>query len=634
MRVTSLLTVFAWVVCACTSHIAGAPAADAGIGTAPLDAGSRGQDLEVVVYGNGSVTSSDGQRCSDHCNFLVSGPLRLQATAWSWDWRFDGWGGQCAGLGDCSVGSETASVVTARFVTVNCDVSGDAGAPQKLVATAGIRSAALSWGRPGGFDDCPYLGYEITIRSDGATRIVQTTQTQIELNGFTNNDGIVLSLVTVSPRARSTAVEQIVEFPETPVPPGNVVAFAHSTGVMVEWTTPTITELSNPLQNIYPTTAWVVSGPNDIPRVVVDPAARYAFIPDVVASGPYQFSVAGRSAVGDSLWPTFAGSALTPSYVWRFAGAMPEPRSADTIVALNSAIYFLGGFDNPPSIPARVASFDADGSIVFRGESGASIPFAAGVASVQETAVASTVLVVGGVDLSGPVATVTLCDLADGSVTGCRSGPAFPIACAFPTTFTVQRTVVVVGCVGQDANFHLIWHADVFYASLTTDGTLQEWQSGPALPTGRSFSAAAVSGNHAYVIGGVGGPSGEFSEVLVAELSNGTFGSAWRPTLPMPHSVSSASAGVIGGHLYVLGGDSSDRVLIGDLDPNSGDVLAWHEDPANKLLGARSSFGFLVSGQRLYVCGGQAQFDGAFFSDCQTALVDESTGNLVPTTSP
>jgi len=591
--------------------------------------------VDVLLSGPGLVVSSDGQKCSDRCRFLVKDTLTLHAVDSS-QWRFAGWAGACTGTGDCSVTVSTTSPATAKFVSAGCDVSGAAGSPVEFQVSPGIRSAALSWRVPTQFELCPTLAYEIRIASNGETRVVSTAQTQIELTGFIDAGGACFWVSTTSDIARSNPVENCTWFPAPPLAPGNVLAFPHSGGVMLEWTPPRPWEIAtSPLTTIYPATAYIMAAP-DGRKLEADLGTRAAFIASVPPGGPYSFTVARRSAVGDTLYPRPSNLVWTPSSVWRFAGSMPEARGDHAMLAWGGFAYFLGGAEGDARPPARSAIIQTDGSLAFQPLTTDSPAVEAVVAFFKRSTEAASAIAVGGFDARwNLLRTVAVADLAGGTISGWRAGPDMPAARVGHGVGVAQGSIFVIGGQGEQGD-----SADTFFAPISADGTpsacspgpCNSWHTGSLLPTPRIWMAVAASDSHLYAIGGYG-RFGDLDEVLVADIAQGKFDGSWRSTVPLPHPLNRAAAAIVGNQLYVLGGQHSDRVLIGDLDARTGDVTGWNEYSESALVGKRAAFGFSVLDQRMYVCGGQAE-DGAAFAGCQTALIDAQTGRLVSTIAP
>jgi hypothetical protein len=111
--------------------------------------------------------------------------------------------------------------------------------------------------------------------------------------------------------------------------------------------------------------------------------------------------------------------------------------------------------------------------------------------------------------------------------------------------------------------------------------------------------------------------------ILLSEVGvDGSLG-AWRETLGIAEDRDGPSAAIVGDFLYVLGGgqQSQASVVIGHLDPQTGDVLSWSADPADSLVGQPKRPAVLARGNRLYVLGGST-------APGQMADIDLKTGHF------
>jgi hypothetical protein len=591
--------------------------------------------LQVVVTGSGQVTSEDGQECAGTCTFQIEGGTTLHASPGP-SARFTGWTGLCSGTDDdCFVMAPFAGPAVVGFETVDCDVSGAKGAPTNFKASAGIRAANLSWTPPVGFDGCPSLVFEIDVQSV-TSRVVTTSAAAVSIEGFTDAGTACFSLLATTRVARSDSLRLCVDFPQPPVPPESAVAFPFAGGAMIEWTLPLFATLINsPLSLVFPRIAWAVRAPDG--RVFdAPPDAVSFFVPAIAAGSTGTFSVAGVSDVGSTLFPRQSNPVTTQSSVWRFAGFMPEARDSYGMIAAGGFLYLLGGAEGAQRPPVRVANIQADGSLQFQALAADPPLVVAGVAFVARDSATTVAISAGGLASDGSVsARVAAAELTAGSVSAWQELPPLPAPRVDAGIVAGFGSMFVLGGQSDDG-----FAADSFFARLAVDGTVatcapvpcDSWVKGPDLPTPRIQAAAAIIGSRIYLVGGLG-LRGQLDEVLVADLDASGFASGWRTTTAMPHVVDLASAAVVAGRLYVLGGDESDVVLIGQVDQATGDIVGWTENADAALLGSRASIGVAASDNRLFVCGGIGPA-GAVWLDCQTAVVDPATGAFTLSAAP
>ena len=153
------------------------------------------------------------------------------------------------------------------------------------------------------------------------------------------------------------------------------------------------------------------------------------------------------------------------------------------------------------------------------------------------------------------------------------------------------------------------------------DPASDTWKALAPMPTKRGSPVAVTVGNKMYVIGGATTPPGSsepsvhpqrphVSVSTVEEYDPAT--NTWRGRAPMPTPRNHATAGVVNGKVYVIGG----RVGAAFISAGSSNVDVVEEyDPATdtwgsakaKMPSARSAMASGVYGGRIYVTGGEGQ---------------------------
>jgi N-acetylneuraminic acid mutarotase len=153
------------------------------------------------------------------------------------------------------------------------------------------------------------------------------------------------------------------------------------------------------------------------------------------------------------------------------------------------------------------------------------------------------------------------------------------------------------------------------------DPAADSWKALAPMPTRRGSPVAAAVGDKIYVIGGATTPPGSKETVVhparphvsvatVEEYDPAT--NSWRQRASMPTPRNHATAGVVNGKIYVIGG----RVGAAFISAGSSNVDVVEEyDPAADAWGgararmpsARSAMASGVYGGRIYVSGGEGQ---------------------------
>jgi N-acetylneuraminic acid mutarotase len=167
------------------------------------------------------------------------------------------------------------------------------------------------------------------------------------------------------------------------------------------------------------------------------------------------------------------------------------------------------------------------------------------------------------------------------------------------------------------------------------------WRALAPLPTRRGSPVAVTVGDRMYVIGGaVTGPKeaavhparAHYSTSAVEEYDPAA--NSWRPRAPLPTPRNHATAGVVNGKVYVIGGRVG-AAFVGTSSSNVGVVEEY--DPAADLWGAprarmpsaRSAMASGVLGGRIYVTGGEGQDYRSMFTFRALEAYDPATNTWV-----
>jgi hypothetical protein len=132
------------------------------------------------------------------------------------------------------------------------------------------------------------------------------------------------------------------------------------------------------------------------------------------------------------------------------------------------------------------------------------------------------------------------------------------------------------------------------------DTAANTWQAMPDLPQARGYAMSAVVGDKFWVAGGSTDRE-RTSQVDIFDLTAG----AWTNGPPLPESLSSGGAGVVRGHLHLVGGIATSMGTITPLTHVlDGTTGAW--TTAAPMQTPRFAMGAAVIGDKLYVPGGIA----------------------------
>jgi len=153
------------------------------------------------------------------------------------------------------------------------------------------------------------------------------------------------------------------------------------------------------------------------------------------------------------------------------------------------------------------------------------------------------------------------------------------------------------------------------------DPVADGWKALAPMPTKRGSPVAAAAGDKIYVIGGATTPPGSKETTVHPARPHVSVGTVeeydpatntWRQRSAMPTPRNHATAGVVNGKIYVIGGrvggafitaGSSNIDIVEEYDPATD---AWSNVRA-RMPSARSAMASGVHGGRIYVTGGEGQ---------------------------
>jgi hypothetical protein len=158
------------------------------------------------------------------------------------------------------------------------------------------------------------------------------------------------------------------------------------------------------------------------------------------------------------------------------------------------------------------------------------------------------------------------------------------------------------------------YSAAVQYAKLNADGTLGNWTTTTALGGARYAASAVYANGYIYVMGGStsSGVSNVQTTVYFGKVNNDGSVTTWNTTSPLGTGTYFASAAAANGYIYYVGGSANGSGTIGLVQyakiQADGSLAAWGTTtplttgPTN---GERDSHGVVISGNTIYVIGGE-----------------------------
>lgn len=157
----------------------------------------------------------------------------------------------------------------------------------------------------------------------------------------------------------------------------------------------------------------------------------------------------------------------------------------------------------------------------------------------------------------------------DGTPGSWREEPALPSSATFHSTATrVGRWLFVLG--GRDSNG--VAYANVWRAHIEDDGSLSAWEAARAFPSARTHHASFAYGNRVFVTAGFDNQVGfddidsvPYDDVLSATVDEATGELSEWESRPLGFKVTTHSAAVFDGHVFLIGGFDEQFNLLADV---------------------------------------------------------------------
>lgn len=392
--------------------------------------------------------------------------------------------------------------------------------------------------------------------------------------------------------------------PHAPSAPLRIRATVTGTTATVQWDAPAD-------DGGLPITGYTVSGTPDDARVEIDPASRSATFSSLKSSVPYTFQVTARNAAGEG--PGSGPSSDVVPFVsarWRpVPGGQSGTRSP---VVVADDLFVFGTLRGHAALP-----LDAGGMPWTRigpgwqGNASTHGMWAQAFSRVDErTACAYQV----GGDFWTIGTTNILCLRADGFFGELLWRPP-PKQLLDPTRRDGAAVVAgsflyALGGLHGDPTAYTTLE-DVSVAPILADGDIGPWAHTTPLPAPSAAPMIVSRDRDLYLI--------TPTSVLRAHAGEDGALSGWRATGPtLPVDPSNGKVVVSGDFLYLVTAGGS--LLVGHLDPASGDVVSWELDPADALP-MTAVAEVAAAPDRLYVFGDSGLVVGQ---------IDPATGRTIP----
>jgi len=255
----------------------------------------------------------------------------------------------------------------------------------------------------------------------------------------------------------------------------------------------------------------------------------------LVSTGDAIYAIAGS---GTRRNPVFQVERLEGA-VWMTESALPIETGLNAAAAVENAglIYVIGGFEGTTNTPTSKMFVYEPASLEW--VEGPDLPAARG--GHAATVLDGKIHIVGGGNSERTIADHDVFDTSKGTWT---SAAPLPRAMGSPALVAFDGKLYSIGGRSGGEDF-----GDVYIYDPATNA----WTSGPSIDP-RGTSGAVVYCNAIWVIGGESQARGEaLSEVLKLEAG----GTEWVKETPMPTARNYSRAAVMGGKIYVAGGNTT-----------------------------------------------------------------------------
>lgn len=310
----------------------------------------------------------------------------------------------------------------------------------------------------------------------------------------------------------------------------------------------------------------------------------------------------------------------------------PNSRSEHVMLAYNSYLYIIGGYDGSAANYWNLVHYARINS----GGSGSADSYASTTALPQATRRHTTVAhngfiyVIGGEGSSTPYSTVYYAAIGpDGTLGSWTATSSLPLNKAAHVSVLYNGYIYAIGGLSDPGGYT----TNVYYTEINSDGTLDTWSSTTSLPGGRYGASGAVYDGYVYFGGGWTGSVNSNVLYYAAINSDGTLGS-WNTTTNLPAGVSGHQLIAYKGYLYFTGSDN--YFYYAAINGDGTIAASWTRTTGYNTYGQTSRSGHKIATYNgyMYITGGKA---GCCFwyNDVQYAQINEngSLGEWQPSTS-
>ncbi len=249
--------------------------------------------------------------------------------------------------------------------------------------------------------------------------------------------------------------------------------------------------------------------------------------------------------------PVYAAAAPGTNSSWQTASNLPAKTSRSTSVSYRGFIYSIGGSGSDNL--TYIAQIQSDGSLSAWTTSPKLLP--QNKSWHSSVIVGNYIYAMGGVDL-GVVDTVYYTSVnSDGTINNWQSAISLPQKIYGSSAVTYNNYIYMIG---GWIDSPIVASNKIYYTSVNSDGTIGSWNTTTSLPLGLSDVGSTLSNGYIYVVGGVSDPATTVNKVYYSKInSDGTIGS-WNPSSNvLPQSLFFPQIQSYHGYIFSVGGNDN-----------------------------------------------------------------------------
>ena len=291
--------------------------------------------------------------------------------------------------------------------------------------------------------------------------------------------------------------------------------------------------------------------------------------------------------------------AYDPASGWSTRASMPTARSELVTVAAGGALYAIAGQAGAGAVTPNVERYDPGSNSWSSAPSlptGVTGPAAAVLVSAPSRLI-SRVFSVGGIFNENATASAQNVEMIPGAE-GWTSRAPLPVARYQAAVVALGGKVYAIG----GANHPPIYNRTDIYNPIR-----DAWTAGAPYPTGIETIAAVAHGGKIYTFGGLAGSTWPNASVTNGSYVYDPAADTWQALAPMPRASYAGAAVEFNDKIWLIGGgaDLSCGSVLRDVYIYDPAMDSWSTGPSLPVGNPRAGFGAAVLGGRIYVVGGQ-----------------------------